>query len=177
MAYLFTQPLECSNFATVYVHLYLFKIHLDIETLFADILAMAKVEPNDLISILKEKKIDEYRMIEQKKLLSQISEEEIKSKYESILSDIEEYEDLTLKKGVYFALLGALYAFKDRELDPVDRTHFPLFKVIREDIETVYGEISESLVDQETWLFEAFDYGIKHVYYLDWQLYLSKICY
>lgn len=138
---------------------------------------MAKVEPSDLIVVLKEKKIDEYRVQEQKKLLSQISEAELKSKYDSILSGIQEYEDLTLKKGVYFALLGALYAFNDRELDPLERNHFYLFDLIQKDIQIVYAEISNSLVDEETWLFEAFDYGIKHVYYLDWQLYLSKICY
>jgi hypothetical protein len=138
---------------------------------------MAKVEPSDLISILKERKIDEYRIQEQKKLLSQISEEQIKSKYNSILSEIKEYDDMILKRGVYFSLLGALYAFHDRELDPMDSQHFYLFKLIQEDIENVFKEISSSLVDEETWLFEAFDYGIKHVYYLDWQLYLSKICY
>lgn len=138
---------------------------------------MAKVEPNDLISILKENKMDEYRIHEQKKLLSSISEKEILQKYDSLFIAINEYKENILKKGVYFALLGALYAFHDRELDPLDPQHSHLFKIIQEDIENVYSEISQSLVNEEVWLFEAFDYGIKHVYYLDWQLYLSKICY
>ncbi|MBP7280608.1 MAG: hypothetical protein KBA66_03465 [Leptospiraceae bacterium] len=138
---------------------------------------MAKVEPSDLISTLKENKMDEYRIKEQKKLLSSISEKEILEKYESLLLSINDSEDNTLKKGVYFALLGALYAFHDRELDPLDPQHSHLFKIIQEDIKKVYSEISQSLVNEEIWLFEAFDYGIKHVYYLDWQLYLSKICY
>ncbi len=138
---------------------------------------MANVEPQDLVLILKENRIDEYRFSEQKKMFSHISEEEIKLKYDSISLDVSEFEDTTLRKGVYFALLGALYAFHDRELDPMDEQHSHLFKVIREDIKKVYEEISDSLVNEETWLFESFDYGIKHVYYLDWQLYLSKICY
>jgi hypothetical protein len=138
---------------------------------------MANVEPQDLISILKENRIDEYRISEQKKMLSHISENEIKLKYNLISLDVSEIEDTTLRKGVYFALLGALYAFHDRELSPMEEQHSHLFKIIREDIVKVYEEISDSLVNEETWLFESFDYGIKHVYYLDWQLYLSKICY
>ncbi|HMV44439.1 MAG TPA: hypothetical protein PK079_00335 [Leptospiraceae bacterium] len=138
---------------------------------------MASVEPNDLISILKEKRVDEYRIIEQKKMISQISEEEIQSKYSNVFTSIQDIDDILLRKGVYFALLGAIYAFHDRELNPLEAQHFPLFQVIKNDILKVYNEISDSLVDEETWLFETFDYGIKHVYYLDWQLYLSKICY
>jgi hypothetical protein len=138
---------------------------------------MAKIEPHDLISILKSQKLDEYKIQEQKKLLSQFSKKEIELKYESILSAADEYENIILKRGVYLALLGALYAFLDRELDPMGKNHIHIFKIIQKDIENVFKEISESLVDDETWLFEAFDYGIKHVYYLDWQLYLSKICY
>ncbi len=138
---------------------------------------MANVEPQDLVLILKENRIDEYRILEQKKMLSHISEEEIKLKYDSISLDVSEFENAILRKGVYFALLGALYAFHDRELDPMEEQHSHLFKIIREDILKVYEEISDSLVNEETWLFESFDYGIKHVYYLDWQLYLSKICY
>lgn len=138
---------------------------------------MASVEPQDLISTIRENKFDEYRILEQKKMLAQFSEDEIKSKYGSHFLDVSEYEDNTLKAGVYYSLLGALYAFQERELDPLEQQHVYLFKTIRQDIETVYKEISGSLVNQETWLFEAFDYGIKHVYYLDWQLYLSKICY
>jgi hypothetical protein len=138
---------------------------------------MASVEPQDLISTIRENKFDEYRILEQKKMLAQFSEDEIKSKYGSIFLDVSEYNDKTLKAGVYYALLGALYAFHERELDPLEQQHVYLFKTIREDIVTAYNEISNSLVNEETWLFEAFDYGIKHVYYLDWQLYLSKICY
>ena len=62
---------------------------------------MASVDPQDLVSSLQENRIDEYRVLEQKKLLSQISEEEIKSKYESIFLDVSEFEDIILKKGVY----------------------------------------------------------------------------
>ena len=138
---------------------------------------MANVEPNDLVSILRENRIDEYRILEQKKMFSHISEEEIKLKYDFVSLEVSEFKNMTLRKGVYFALLGALYAFHDRELDPKKAEHFYLFKIIKEDIKKVYDEIGDSLVNEETWLFESFDYGIKHVYYLDWQLYLSKICY
>lgn len=108
---------------------------------------------------------------------SQISETEIMTTYKNVFMAVEDIEDILLKKGVYFALLGAIYAFHDRELNPLENQHYQLFKVIKNDILKVYEEISNSLVDEETWFFETFDYGIKHVYYLDWQLYLSKICY
>lgn len=138
---------------------------------------MAKVEPGDLISILKVQNRDEYKIIEQKKMISQFSEKEIEIKYESILSVVNTYKDASLKRGVYLALLGALYAFLDRDLNPLEENHIQLFGVIQKDMEQVYEEISDQFVDEETWQFEAFDYGIKHVYYLDWQLYLSQICY
>ena len=138
---------------------------------------MAKVEPNDLIITLKENKMDDYRIQEQKKLLSSISEKDILEKYQSILLSTSESEDKILNKGIYFALLGALYGFHDRELNPLDPNHSHLFTIIKDDIKNVYSEISESLINEDIWVFESFDYGIKHVYYLDWQLYLSKICY
>ena len=117
---------------------------------------MASVEPQDLISTIHENKFDEYRILEQKKMLAQFSEDEIKSKYGSHFLDVSEYEDNTLKAGVYYSLLSALYAFQERELDPLEQQHVYLFKTIRQDIETVYKEISGSLVNQETWLFESF---------------------
>ena len=38
---------------------------------------MASVEPQDLISTIRENKFDEYRILEQKKMLAQFSEDEI----------------------------------------------------------------------------------------------------
>jgi len=52
-----------------------------------------------------------------------------------------------------------------------------LFQGIIPEIESAFDSINNENLDEEIWLFECFDYGIKQVYYLDWQLYLSKVCY
>lgn len=138
----------------------------------------SRVDASDLMLALRETKKEEYRVSEQKKLLGKYREDEFKQKYnDPIFNSIGPYKSKTLEAGVYFAMLGALYAFSDRELDPLHPDHIHIFKVIRQDIEKVYSEMGHEISDEETWIFECFDYGIKHIYYLDWQLYLSKICY
>jgi hypothetical protein len=138
---------------------------------------MAQVEPKDLILQLQAHKSEDYRIIEQEKMISNFSEASIKEKFSDLLAPHDKYTNNLEMKGIYFAKLGALYAFLDRELDPLEDTHFVLFGQIEKDIQIVYKELSENLKDEKIWIFECFDYGIKHVYYLDWTLYLSKSCY
>jgi RNA binding exosome subunit len=138
---------------------------------------MAEVEPKDLILSLQNINKEEYRIKEQKEILEKFSEKELVQTYSQILSKVDSTENSFLRLGIYSALLGSLYAFKERELDPLSSLHFPIFKTIEDDIRKVFEEIKENLEDEEIWKFECFDYGIKHVYYLDWRLYLSKICY
>lgn len=138
---------------------------------------MAQVEPKDLILQLQAHKSDDYRIIEQEKMISNFSEASIKEKFADILTNPELCKNPLEQKGIYFAKLGALYAFLDRELDPLESTHIGLFGQIEKDIQIVFKELSENLSDEKIWIFECFDYGIKHVYYLDWTLYLSKSCY
>ncbi|MBE7412191.1 MAG: hypothetical protein L6Q54_12325 [Leptospiraceae bacterium] len=139
---------------------------------------MAKPDAHDLISQLKNSKSGDYREEEQKSLVQKFDKEEISTEAEKIYSELNLKKNTILKKGIFSAILGALYAFKDRELDPKKANHYILFKEISEDISTAYLELGEeNLTNEDIWLFETFDYGIKKVYYLDWTLYLSKICY
>lgn len=138
---------------------------------------MAQVESKDLLISLKESKQDEYKLTEQEKLISKYKTANLQEIYSEIFQTIANIENDILKKGIEFAFLGALYSFKDRELDPLELNHFPIFKQIQKDIEEVFLLIEKSLPEEKIWLFECFDYGIKHVYYLDWTLYLSKTCY
>lgn len=138
---------------------------------------MSRPEPQDLIQMIQLQNKEEFRIIEQKKLIQKHSSSELQKKFETILSHFSESENLALKAGIHAAFLGALYAFVDRELDPLHPAHFELFFTLEKDIQEAFQIISQGELDKELWIFESFDYGIKHVYYLDWQLYLSKICY
>ncbi len=139
---------------------------------------MAKPDAHDLIAHLKNSSLSDYRAEEQKSLVQKFQKLAIAEEAERIYSGLVIRKNHFLKKGIFSAILGALYSFHDRDLDPKKENHYSLFKEISDDITIAYDEIGEgNLVDEDIWLFETFDYGIKKVYYLDWTLYLSKICY
>lgn len=139
---------------------------------------MAKPDAKDLITQLKKQAEPDYRSSEQQDLISRFQKESIAKDADKILSELKIIENKILKKGIFSAILGALYTFKDRELDPNKSSHYTIFQEISEDIQIAFAEIGEqNLINEDVWLFETFDYGIKKVYYLDWTLYLSKICY
>jgi hypothetical protein len=138
---------------------------------------MAEVEPSDLVALLQEPKSDEFRIREREKLKEIISKEKVEVIYKEILGLIPENIDNNLKNGINSALIGAIYGFCDRDLDPFSQKHYPLFKEIISEIEEAYKIVSQGNLNTELWIFETFDYGIKKVYYLDWKLYLSQICY
>jgi hypothetical protein len=138
---------------------------------------MAEVEPSDLVALLQEPKPDEFRIREREKLREIISKEKVEVIYKEILGLIPENIDNNLKNGINSALIGAIYGFCDRDLDPFSQKHYPLFKEIISEIEEAYKIVSQGNLNTELWIFETFDYGIKKVYYLDWKLYLSQICY
>ncbi len=138
---------------------------------------MSCPQPQDLVQVIHLQRKEEFRIQEQKKFIQEHSSQKLKEQFKIILSRFSENENLTLKTGIQSAFLGALYAFVDRGLDPLDPNHFKLFFTIEQDIKEAFQVVSQGELDKELWVFETFDYGIKHVYYLDWQLYLSKICY
>jgi hypothetical protein len=138
---------------------------------------MAEVEPSDLVALLQEPKPDEFRIREREKLREIISKEKVEVIYKEIIGLIPENIDNNLKNGINSALIGAIYGFCDRDLDPFSQKHYPLFKEIISEIEEAYKIVSQGNLNTELWIFETFDYGIKKVYYLDWKLYLSQICY
>ena len=135
---------------------------------------MARPESNDLV-ISFQKKDKDYRKKEMESLKERISLSEVEEVFSKL--KIQEYENELLRSGVKSAILGLIYGFKDRELDPFHKDHFSIFMEIIPEIESAFNSVNNENLDEEQWLFECFDYGIKHIYYLDWQLYLSKVCY
>jgi hypothetical protein len=138
---------------------------------------MADVEPSDLIALLQFPKEDDYRKKERVQLLLSVPNKKVGEIYSEVVKQIPSFKDEILKEGVLSALLGGIYGFCDRGLDPFDVKHSSIFKEIISEIEEAYKVVSDGKIDIDLWVFETFDYGIKKVYYLDWKLYLSQICY
>jgi hypothetical protein len=138
---------------------------------------MAKPESTDLVNSIQKNSNNDYRQKEKIRLIDTFPTSEIQLCLEKIKSEIPNYENEMLQKGVLSCMMGAIYGFKDRELEPLHKNHTQIFKVMITDIEAAFNTVNEGNLDEELWLFECFDYGIKQVYYLDWQLYLSKVCY
>ena len=134
--------------------------------------------PEDLVKEIRIANPDDYKRIEQEKIVKSIDSKIIEKDFKRISDELGlEHSNHLLNEGIVSALMGAIYAFYDRKLDPFHVNHFPLYRVIIEDIKIAFDEVSQGQIDRELWLFETFDYGIKQVYYLDWKLYLSQICY
>lgn len=138
---------------------------------------MSCPDPQDLVQVLSLQKKEDFRIAEQKSFVEKHSNPGTNEKFQKILSYFQPHENLALRIGIQSAFLGALYAFLDRELDPFHPNHFSLFFTLEKDVTEAFQLVSKGNFDKELWVFETFDYGIKHVYYLDWQLYLSKVCY
>lgn len=138
---------------------------------------MADLEPKDLVALIREPRDDDYRKKERVQLLLSVSSQKVESIYKEVVKLIPSSMQDTLKEGVLSALLGGIYGFCDRDLDPFDPKHSPIFQEIISEIEGAYIIVSQGELEDDLWVFETFDYGIKKVYYLDWKLYLSQICY
>lgn len=138
---------------------------------------MARPEPTDLVLQIQNGSPEDFRSLEQRNLLQTYSSDHIHDLFQRLEKDLPVTQIDLLDKGIRSAWLGALYAFQDRELEPFQADHREVFSIIAKDIEEAYSFVSQGDLDVELWAYETFDYGIKQVYYLDWQLYLSKICY
>lgn len=131
----------------------------------------------DLTQGIQLQKKEDFYIKEQKKFIEKYSSPKLQENLKFVLAHFSESENPALKIGIQSAFLGALYAFADRGLDPLYPSHFELFFTLEKEIREAFQLVSQGELDKELWIFETFDYGIKHVYYLDWKLYLSKICY
>jgi len=138
---------------------------------------MSEVEPSDLVALILKPNRDDFRKQEQIKLYHNISSGKVNKIYAEVEKLIPGEIGESLKRGIQSAILGGIYGFCDRELDPFSAKHYPLFKDIISEILQAYEMVSNERFDEDLWIFETFDYGIKKVYYLDWKLYLSQICY
>ncbi|MCH1911873.1 hypothetical protein L9Z41_17390 [Leptospira noguchii] len=80
------------------------------------------------------------------------------------------------KQIIFASVLGALKGFKERDLKPFHVNHKPIFAEIGSEIlNTEFNPISNE--DKIEILKNAFDYGIRKVYHLEWKLYTSKELY
>ena len=138
---------------------------------------MSKLKSSDLVASFQKKEIAEYRREEHEKMLSSYSKEEALESAERILKGMNQKENDLLNRGIRSAVIGAVYGMFERQLDPFHINHMGIYRLIEQDVEEAFDFVSQGEIDLDLWLFETFDFGIKHVYYLDWQLYLSKICY
>lgn len=138
---------------------------------------MSKLKSSDLVSSFQKRDISSYRKEEHEKMLSSYSKEQALESAEKILKDIALKENDLLNRGIRSAVIGAIYGMFERQLDPFHVNHIGIYRLIEKDVEEAFDFVSQGDIDLDLWLFETFDFGIKHVYYLDWQLYLSKICY
>ncbi|HMV77755.1 MAG TPA: hypothetical protein PL048_20375 [Leptospiraceae bacterium] len=138
---------------------------------------MSKLKSSDLVSSFQKRDISSYRKEEHEKMLSSYSKEQALESAEKILKDIALKENDLLNRGIRSAVIGAIYGMFERQLDPFHVNHIGIYRLIERDVEEAFDFVSQGDIDLDLWLFETFDFGIKHVYYLDWQLYLSKICY
>ncbi|HMY69666.1 MAG TPA: hypothetical protein PL163_23680, partial [Leptospiraceae bacterium] len=135
------------------------------------------LKSSDLVSSFQKRDISSYRKEEHEKMLSSYSKEQALESAEKILKDIALKENDLLNRGIRSAVIGAIYGMFERQLDPFHVNHIGIYRLIERDVEEAFDFVSQGDIDLDLWLFETFDFGIKHVYYLDWQLYLSKICY
>ncbi|EJO70415.1 LIC_11502 family protein [Leptospira kirschneri] len=80
------------------------------------------------------------------------------------------------KQIIFASVLGALKGFEERDLKPFHVNHKPIFAEIGSEIlNTEFNSISNE--DKIEILKNAFDYGIRKVYHLEWKLYTSKELY
>ncbi|MBF0276973.1 MAG: hypothetical protein HQM13_04255 [SAR324 cluster bacterium] len=87
----------------------------------------------------------------------------------------ESVENLELREWISLAFLGACVGFTERNLHPGHPEHQYLYPKFVEEITAVFLQLEgESGYDLEDIQFELYDYGIKCVYHLDWNLYMSK---
>ncbi|MDV6237056.1 hypothetical protein CH379_015605 [Leptospira ellisii] len=85
------------------------------------------------------------------------------------------------KQILFASVVGALRGFQERELKPFHSNHKTVFPELCSEIFKVVPVPSSSafLSDEERIrsLKEAFEYGIRKVYHLEWKLYTSREIY
>ncbi|ABJ76029.1 MULTISPECIES: LIC_11502 family protein [Leptospira] len=90
-------------------------------------------------------------------------------------------KDKLAKQIVFASILGALKGFNERDLKPFYINHKYIFSELRSEVlKTIEVTDSIDTIPNENrikLLKEAFDYGIRKVYHLEWKLYTSREIY
>ncbi|AXR61565.1 LIC_11502 family protein [Leptospira mayottensis] len=90
-------------------------------------------------------------------------------------------KDKLAKQIVFASILGVLKGFNERDLKPFHVSHKYIFSELRSEVlETIEVTDSINTISNENrikLLKEAFDYGIRKVYHLEWKLYTSREIY
>ncbi len=80
-----------------------------------------------------------------------------------------------MREWISLAFLGACVGFAERNLEPHHPEHQYLYSQFIQEISEVYHLFQEEGgIELDEIKFALYDYGIKGVYYLDWNLYMSK---
>ena len=87
--------------------------------------------------------------------------------------------DQPLQEFLTLAILGVCQGFEERNLDPGLPEHREVFSNIIKDVKGLIQKITVPSNGKELQSLkkQVFDFGMQWVYYLDWELYMSKELY
>ena len=133
---------------------------------------------NDLILFLQKTIQDEILTPEKKREIQKLISLYPVYKVENILTYIYQKFDFNFKEplisGIKFAIIGSIYASLDKNIDLLEPNQEIFINSIIEDICKNYESIKNKIYNETLWKIGSFDYGIKKVYYLDWQIFSSE---
>lgn len=92
---------------------------------------------------------------------------------------IEPETDSLLKEWLNLAILGACVGFSERNLNPDLPEHHRILPHIIRDVSGVYRKMKphSDAKDLRQLKRQVYDFGVQWVYYLDWDLYMSRELY
>ncbi len=95
------------------------------------------------------------------------------------ISRIDQDADPLLIEWLSLAILGACVGFSERNLNPELPEHQRIIPRIISDVSGVYSKMLRQGGEEDLskLKFEVYDFGIQWVYYLDWDLYMSRELY
>ncbi len=99
--------------------------------------------------------------------------------WEKLQSQWAETEGELLREWIGFAFLGACVGYVERNLHPLHPEHQYIYKQIIRDVTDVFQTLHDQKIeyDPNYIKYQVYDYGVQCIYYLDWDLYMSKECY
>ncbi|MBF0352252.1 MAG: hypothetical protein HQM11_14560 [SAR324 cluster bacterium] len=103
----------------------------------------------------------------------------VRQRWEELLPMVTDIGNQMLRQWLELALLGTCTGFAERNLSATHPDHQYIYPRIIEDVTAMFEHFQRNALslDSAAVEFQVFDYGIQWVYYLDWDLYMSKELY